>query len=303
MSKGAVGAALGAGAATAYIKGPELAADWLQAALRSATGGPPGADAAQARLLEELLLEVRASRAAPPAGVTVVHAGGSAAPRSAAFYAAVGAAAAAALALGAARGWRLSDLAYVTQRSFRAGVAAVAAGLDALARRVADLRARLEAGLEALAARQAELAAAQAGARAELAGVAADVAAARARLGQVHRAVSELDAAVADVALNQRCALAGIVVLCRAVAELSAGAELASRAELLAFVESPAWQRARPREGLEALLRGGAERPAFFLGGGGGGGALLKAGPGDAEGRGGAASPAGPAPAAGAAGW
>ena len=224
--------------------------------------------------MEQQSREVRSSR-----GVTVIH--GHEQRSSLVFYAAAAAATGGIIYLSVFRGWRLSDLCYVTQRTFRHGVANVAAGLDALSARVADVRARLQARIAEVAAKQDEAAAAQAAMRAQLASVAGDVEAVRGQVGQVHGAVLDMDAALAEVGANQRAALHGIYILCKAVGELSQGSAIPSKTELLEFTQSAAWQRMRP-QGLEGLLRADGNAPfgaraPFALGGGSAGAAgLLK---------------------------
>lgn len=299
MSRAAAGVAVGAAGTTAYLR-PDLMLDLLRSASPSVgtkelqqltnmvrknifvyqlpfsvvgTSPEPGVTLcpSDANLqVEQLSREVRgASRS-----VTIVRTDPSG--YSVTFYIITAAGVAGGLYLTLFRGWRLSDLCYVTQRTFRQGVTSLAAGLDTLTTRLNDVKARLQARIAEVSRKQDEAAAAQAAMRAHLAEVGADVEAVRGQVGQVHAAVLDLDAALAQVGADQRHALHGIYILCKAVGELAAGSSIASKTELLEFTHSPVWQRIRPA-GLEGILRerdgegnAGSEAPgrrqSFLLG-------------------------------------
>ena len=152
------------------------------------------------------------------------------------------------------KGWRLRDLGWVTRRAFRQGIDGLSAGLDSLAARLADAKTRLTARIAEVSRKQDEAAASTAAMRAHLADVGQDVEAVRGEVGQVHAAVLDMDATLSDIGVNQRHALHGIFVLCKAVGELAAGSTIPSKAELLEYTQSPVWQRMRP-QGLEGILQ------------------------------------------------
>jgi len=143
----------------------------------------------------------------------------------------------------------------------------------------------LHARLTEVIRKQDEAAIAQAATRAHLAEVGADVNDVRGQVRQVHAAVLDLDAALAQVGTDQRHALRGIYVLCKAVGELAAGSSIASKDELLEYTQSPVWQRIRP-SGLEGILRdedanlGSRPGGSYLLGYGNNGTGLLKSLPG-----------------------
>ena len=147
----------------------------------------------------------------------------------------------------------MGDLSWVTQHTFRRGISSLSAGLDSLSTRLADVKSRLAARIAEVSRKQDEAAVAAAALRAHLADVGADVEAVRGQVGHIHNAVLDMDAALSDIGVNQRHALHGIYVLCKAVSELSAGSHISSKAELLEFTQSPVWQRMRP-QGLEGIL-------------------------------------------------
>ncbi|KAG7667130.1 hypothetical protein Ndes2526B_g04367 [Nannochloris sp. 'desiccata'] len=259
MSRGGVGAALGAAGATAYLR-PDLLVEWAQ---RAATSGAAiGKDTLSSKeldqlskMVEQLTREVRNSSNT----VTVVHSDSATSFRNTlAFYTAV-AATAGALYLVVGRGWRLGDLGWVTQRAFRQGMTGLSAGIDSLSARLADVKTRLAARIAEVSRKQDEAATATAAMRAHLADVGADVETVRNQVGQLHSTILNMDVEISDIAVNQRHSLHGIYILCKAVSELSAGSSIASKTELLEYTKSPVWQRVRP-QGLEGILQESASR-------------------------------------------
>jgi len=175
------------------------------------------------------------------------------------------------------RGWRLGDLGWVTQRAFRQGMTGLSAGIDSLSARLADVKTRLAARIAEVSQKQDEAATATAAMRAHLADVGTDVETVRNQIGQLHSTILNMDGEVSDIAVNQRHSLHGIYILCKAVSELSAGSNIASKTELLDYTKSPVWQRVRP-QGLEGILHENASRATnhqdstFGIGISGGGG-------------------------------
>ena len=165
------------------------------------------------------------------------------------------AASAGALYLVVGRGWRLGDLGWVTQRAFRQGMTGLSTGIDSLSARIADVRDRLTARIAEVSRKQDEAATAAAAMRAHLADVGADVETVRNQVGQLHSTILNMDVEISDIGVNQRHALHGIYILCKAVSELSAGSSIASKGELLEYTKSPVWQRVRPSPGLEGILQ------------------------------------------------
>lgn len=183
----------------------------------------------------------------------MVHTDNSGHGSTIAFYTAL-AVGAGTLYLVVVKGWRLRDLGWVTRRAFRQGIDGLSAGLDSLAARLADAKTRLTARIAEVSRKQDEAAASSAAMRAHLADVGQDVEAVRGEVSQVHAAVLDMDATLSDIGVNQRHALHGIFVLCKAVGELSAGSSIPSKAELLEYTQSPVWQRMQP-QGLEGILQ------------------------------------------------
>jgi hypothetical protein len=154
------------------------------------------------------------------------------------------------------RGWRLGDLGWVTQRAFRQGMTGISTGIDSLSTRLADVKTRLAARIAEVSRKQDEAATAAAAMRAHLADVGADVETVRNQVGQLHSTILNMDVEILDIGVNQRHALHGIYILCKAVGELSAGSTIASKTELLEYTKSPIWQRVRPQQqGLEGILQ------------------------------------------------
>jgi Protein of unknown function (DUF1664) len=304
MSRGGIGAAVGAAGATAYLR-PDLLIEWAQ---RAATSGAAiGKDTLSSKELDQLSKMVRLESLdmgdedltqeglfwqiylnSAPANisneslllllqveqltrevrsssntVTVVHADSSHSLRNTlALYFAM-AASAGALYLVVGRGWRLGDLGWVTQRAFRQGMTGLSTGIDSLSARLADVKTRLAARIAEVSQKQDEAATAAAAMRAHLSDVGADVETVRNQVGQLHSTILNMDVEISDIGVNQRHALHGIYILCKAVSELSAGSSIASKTELLEYTQSPVWQRVRP-QGLEGILQ---ENSAAIRGG------------------------------------
>ena len=289
MSRAGFGAAIGAAGTTAYLR-PDLVLDWARNAATSGATlshtamqskemaelsrmvGPRAQPEKPTRSIpmvfssfsaihlpwlisylthsqvEQLAREVRGAKT-----VTVVHTDRNGYTSTIAFYTAL-AVGAGTLYLVVIKGWRLRDLGWVTRRAFRQGIDGLSAGLDSLAARLADAKTRLTARIAEVSRKQDEAAASTAAMRAHLADVGQDVEAVRGEVGQVHAAVLDMDATLSDIGVNQRHALHGIFVLCKAVGELAAGSTIPSKAELLEYTQSPVWQRMRP-QGLEGILQ------------------------------------------------
>ncbi len=197
------------------------------------------------------------------------------------------AASAGALYLVIGRGWRLGDLGWVTQRAFRQGMTGLSNGIDSLSTRLANVKAHLAARIAEVSRKQDEAAVAAAAMRAHLADVGADVETVRNQVGQLHSTILNMDGEISEIGVNQRHALHGIYILCKAVSELSAGSSIASKTELLEYTKSPIWQRVRP-QGLEGILQENTttslgESRGHHSGGGGFGGAAGASGGGEDE--------------------
>lgn len=159
------------------------------------------------------------------------------------------------LSLSLVRGWRVSDFFYVTQHTFRSGVASLSNALSGLQSRLQEVKSRLQARISEVSRKQDELTALQVAMRAQLTCVGDDVEAVRSQVGQVYHAVLDLDTTLTELGGHQRQALRGIYILCKAVAELAANSNIEAKDELIEFTRSPLWRSCLQPVGLESVLR------------------------------------------------
>lgn len=281
MSRGMLGAAMGAGTATLVLK-PDLVTDFAkEAAVYGLTGGRnnSGGSASSSnsqeiaelhKLVEQLARDVNSKQQ-----VTVVHAGGERASNYL-LLSVGGLGVVAVLYLRLVKGWTISDFMWVTRRSLRQGFQQVNSGLEGLSARMADIKAKLQARIAELTRKQDETIVAQAQLKAQLKRVGDDVEVTRGQVGQIHGLVLDMEASMSEVGANQRLANQGIYVLCKAVGELMQGSNISSKTELLEFTQQhPVWASgSRNVAGLEGVLEGRDEnagptgRGPFLLGDG-----------------------------------
>lgn len=200
--------------------------------------------------IEDLSREIgRSSRG----GVTVVHSN----PeqyRNNVLFLLTSAAGIVALSVGAAWGWRLSDVFYVTQRTFRSGVSSLSDALNTLQNRLSEVKSRLQSRIAEISRKQDESAAVQAAMREQLTRVGTDVEVMQSQVGQVYHAVLDLDESLSEIGTHQRQSLRGIYILCKAVAELASNSNIKSKEELLQFTRSPLWHNCLRPAGLQSIL-------------------------------------------------
>lgn len=251
MARQLAGAALGAGATTAYLKPEALREFALDATLGPRSTSSSKEIAQLQKLVEQLARDVHTRQP-----VTIVHAGSE---RSGSYvlYAVLTLGCGTVLYLKFYRGWSVGDLMYVTRRGLRQGLAQVSSGIEALGKTVADVKAKLQARIAELSRKQDETIAAQAALKQQLGRVGADVEVTRGQVGQIHGLVLDMEATMSEVGANQRHANHGIFILCKAVSELMQGSNIPSKAELIEYTKQhPVWAQGDKVQGLEGVLRG-----------------------------------------------
>ncbi|KAL6782804.1 hypothetical protein ACKKBG_A08175 [Auxenochlorella protothecoides x Auxenochlorella symbiontica] len=274
MAKSVTSLAVGAGAATAYLR-PDLVAG---AARDMAFGSFPsfstvsGSNAAfaETEALKAMVEQLSRDLKSHQQRVMVVQTGnerGAGLTTYAVGIVGVGTV----LYLTVVRGWRLGDFLYVTRRGLQQGLGQLHTRLEGLNARLNDVKARLQAKLNELGGKQDATIAAQREMSQRLDEVGRDVTNTGSQVRQIHGKVYDMDSALVEVGANQRHANHGIFILCKAVGELMQGSNIASRAELLEFTQHPIWQGDR-LQGLESVLgdmdaNSKGKRP-FLLGGG-----------------------------------
>eukprot|EP00887_Chlorella_sp_A99_P007145 scaffold2.g7145.t1 len=221
------GAALGAGATTAYLKPEALREFALDATLGPRSTSSSKEIAQLQKLVEQLARDVHTRQP-----VTIVHAGSE---RSGSYvlYAVLTLGCGTVLYLKFYRGWSVGDLMYVTRRGLRQGLAQVSSGIEALGKTVADVKAKLQARIAELSRKQDETIAAQAALKQQLGRVGADVEVTRGQVGQIHGLVLDMEATMSE------------------------GSNIPSKAELIEYTKQhPVWAQGDKVQGLEGVLRG-----------------------------------------------
>lgn len=165
------------------------------------------------------------------------------------------------------RGWRFTDLMYVTRSSLTKSLSQVSSGVEsvksALQTQVDSVKSKLENRLEHLRTKQAEAKAAQdaiadqqgvmASQQDNMAGQLQDVSG---EVGNMHNSVRELEANLDELSFHQQTANEGIRLLCSVVGDLmtKAGYRVASVVELDKYVKRPRVSGSPRVQGLEGLL-------------------------------------------------
>lgn len=260
---GIFGALLGAGGATAYFSGPE-SNSFMGQMLRSTFGGnsfgagtshpsnSPELDSLY-KLVESLRRDMHRSGGS---GVTIVH--GSNGSSAIVTYGGVILVTAAGWAY--FRGWKFSDLLYVTRSSMQKSLATVNSSVEGmknfLGQQVENIRKRQEESREAQERLKKKLE--DVGSRVEATG--SDV-------KEVHSDLSKLGSGMEDLKLQQGYTAEGIYVLCSVVGDLMKSVnphqgKQQSTIELEQYLSRP---QIRQMQGLEGLL-GGQAAPSPQLG-------------------------------------
>ncbi|CAL5228557.1 g11713 [Coccomyxa viridis] len=167
------------------------------------------------------------------------------------------------------KGWRLSDLMYVTRSSLSRSMSSVTAGVDGLTQRLSNMRQFVQQQINTLTAKQDDTLAAQAALEKQLAAVGDDVEDINTRVGEVHASVREMEGNLENMALSQQNANEGIFLLCKVVGDLmkSAGMRLGSVAELETYIRRPRnIGNASSIPGLEGVLQSSRDSEADSAG-------------------------------------
>eukprot|EP00884_Botryococcus_braunii_P017000 jgi/Botrbrau1/3984/Bobra.0365s0056.1 len=260
---GVLGALLGAGGTAAYYNGIDVTA-----ALRGILNAQPtlpawnlgqNTDLDQLRrLVEQLARDVNT----PRGGVTIVqqpHGRGT----GFVLYA-VAVAGAGVLYLRIWRGWKFTDMMYVTRSSLNSSLGRVTAGVEGLSQRLQNVKAFLQQQVEAVSKKQDETIAAQQVMQRKLETVGTDVEGAREQVAGVHASVMELEGTLGELNQQQLVANDGIYLLCRVVGDLMsrAGHRGGAMLELEEYVRKPRLKGPSRLHGLEGLLPGSEGSPS-----------------------------------------
>ncbi|EIE21290.1 hypothetical protein COCSUDRAFT_57193 [Coccomyxa subellipsoidea C-169] len=154
------------------------------------------------------------------------------------------------------KGWRLSDLMYVTRSSLTKSMSSVTAGVDSLSQRLSSMRTFVQQQVSALTKKQDDTLAAQAALEKQMSAVGDDVDDTRSKVDEVHSSVRDLEGSMAQLREHQMSANTGIYLLCRVVGDLmkSAGHRMGSVKELDTYIRDPRAISGHV-QGLEGLLQ------------------------------------------------
>ncbi|CAK0786024.1 hypothetical protein CVIRNUC_009237 [Coccomyxa viridis] len=242
MARVGLGALVGAGGATAYMNGFDLTS-----MARSLLVGPPhqsmpwqaqmnnkGEMDALYRLVEQLSRDLHRQQ-----GVTISMAHNKGNGTVLLYTVGVGGAAYVYLRL--FKGWRLSDLMYVTRSSLTRSMSSVTAGVDSLSQRLSSMRNFVQQQITTLTAKQDDTLAAQAALEKQLSAVGDDVEGINSQVGEVHDSVRLIKGNMESLTINQQYATEGVYILCKVVGDMmrSAGNRLGSVKELESYIRRP----------------------------------------------------------------
>ncbi|BDA51119.1 hypothetical protein COCOBI_17-3390 [Coccomyxa sp. Obi] len=255
---GVLGALVGAGGATAYYNGVDVSGTMRYlltgGQLRDlpswqSSGGNGRELDALYKLVEQLSRDVHRQQ-----GVTISMASNRG--NGVVLLYTVGAAGAGYVYLRVFKGWRLSDLMYVTRSSLTKSMNTVTAGVDSLSQRLSSMRTFVQQQVASLTKKQDDTLAAQAALEKQVSAVGEDVEDTRSKVDEVHSSVRVLEGSMEQLREQQMSANTGIYLLCRVVGDLmkSAGHRMGSVKELDTYIRNP-HAIAGHVQGLEGLLQ------------------------------------------------
>ncbi|KAK9804219.1 hypothetical protein WJX72_001836 [[Myrmecia] bisecta] len=255
-----VGALIGAGGASAYYNSNGYVAETLRQIWSSPNWNAAGQRSGRGGELDELykLVEKLSKDIHRHQGITIVSTRDSSG-HGVILYTA-GAGVLGALYLRFVRGWRFSDLMYVTRASLKNSMAQVTEGVGTLKKQVDSVKSFLQQQIQGIRTRQDESMAKQDVMGEQLDQVSNDVENIRTDVGEVNQTVRDLRVRWDELANDQQDALHGIYALCGVVGELMQriGHRTNAVVHLEDYVKKPRALGAKV-QGLEGLLGAGAD--------------------------------------------